>query len=87
MRPAQPVGSYGIAMQRAAWHRSFIIGQVVGVPMERGAQHVHRSQRPVCRAALVVDHSGTCRHGTVLLATDAVDLYPASTGATRARVG
>lgn len=33
MRPAQPVGTYGMAMQRAAWHRTFVTGQVVGVPM------------------------------------------------------
>jgi hypothetical protein len=32
--PAAPTGSYGLALQRAAWHRSFVAGQLVGVPME-----------------------------------------------------
>lgn len=32
--PAAPVGEYGLAMSRAAWHRSFVTGTVVSVPLE-----------------------------------------------------
>jgi len=32
--PAQPGGDYGLALQRAAWHRSFVTGQVLGIPMQ-----------------------------------------------------
>jgi hypothetical protein len=31
--PAAPTGDYGLAIQRAAWHRSFVTGTVVSVPM------------------------------------------------------
>jgi hypothetical protein len=33
--PAAPVGAYGLAVQRAAWHRSFVTGQLVAVPLDR----------------------------------------------------
>lgn len=32
--PAGPTGAYGLALQQAAFHRSFVTGQVVGVPMQ-----------------------------------------------------
>ena len=32
--PASPTGAYGLALQRAAWHRSFVAGEVVGLPMQ-----------------------------------------------------
>ena len=31
--PASPVGEYGLAIGRAAWHRSFVTGQLVSVPL------------------------------------------------------
>ena len=34
--PAAPTGAYGLAVQRAAWHRSFIEGELIGVPMQTG---------------------------------------------------
>jgi len=34
--PAGPTGDYGLALQRAAWHRSFVAGEVIGVPMQTG---------------------------------------------------
>jgi len=34
--PASPTGEYGLALQRAAWHRSFTTGEVIGVPMQTG---------------------------------------------------
>ena len=32
--PAAPAGEYGLALSRAAWHRSFSSGTVVSVPLE-----------------------------------------------------
>ena len=31
--PAAPTGDYGLAIGRAQWHRSFVSGQIVSVPM------------------------------------------------------
>jgi hypothetical protein len=31
--PAAPTGDYGLAIGRAEWHRSFLVGEVVSVPM------------------------------------------------------
>jgi len=31
--PAAPTGDYGLAMARAAWHRSFVAGQLISVPL------------------------------------------------------
>jgi hypothetical protein len=31
--PASPTGEYGLALQRAAWHRSFIAAEAVSVPL------------------------------------------------------
>jgi hypothetical protein len=32
--PAGPTGSYGLAIARAAWHRSFLAGELVSVPLQ-----------------------------------------------------
>jgi hypothetical protein len=31
--PAAPPGAYGAALARAAWHRSFVTGELVSVPL------------------------------------------------------
>ena len=31
--PAAPTGDYGLAVSRAAWHRSFVTGQLVSIPL------------------------------------------------------
>lgn len=36
--PAAPPGALGMAMARAAWHRSFVTGELVSVPL-RAAHH------------------------------------------------
>lgn len=32
--PAAPVGEYGAALGRAQWHRSFLVGDLVSVPLD-----------------------------------------------------
>jgi hypothetical protein len=31
--PAAPTGDYGLAIQRAAWHRSFVAGKLESIPL------------------------------------------------------
>jgi len=35
--PATPTGDYGLALQRAAWHRSFVTGTLTSVPCVKAA--------------------------------------------------
>jgi hypothetical protein len=37
--PAAPTGQYGLAIQRADWHRTFIVDELVSVPLCSTARH------------------------------------------------
>jgi hypothetical protein len=37
--PAAPTGQYGLAIQRAEWHRSFTLDELVSVPLRSTARH------------------------------------------------
>jgi hypothetical protein len=50
--PAAPTGDYGLAVQRAAWHRSFVDGAIVGIPMELALPPLIPG-REMARAALL----------------------------------
>ena len=37
--PAAPTGQYGLAVQRADWHRGFVVDELVSVPLRSTARH------------------------------------------------
>jgi hypothetical protein len=37
--PAAPPGALGMAMARAAWHRSFVTGELISVPIRATTRH------------------------------------------------
>ena len=53
--PASPTGAYGLAVQRAAYHRSFIGGEVVGVPLQTAPPPMYPA-RSLARAGLSDPH-------------------------------
>ena len=45
--PAAPSGSYGLALARAEWHRSFVTGTIVSVPLVRPPENELPGQLPL----------------------------------------
>jgi hypothetical protein len=41
--PASPGGDLGAALSRAAWHRSFVTGEIVSIPLRQSRPHPHSS--------------------------------------------